>query len=117
MNTADTMVYTAEKTKSDLQDKMSDDQKNKLDNGIKELKETIATKNHDALKSKTDELSKILQDIGMAVYQQEAAQQKTSQNPEQQEPVKESKDQGPDNVVDADYKVVDENKKNEDSKS
>ena len=122
LNTADTLIYTAEKTKSDLQDKMSDEQKSTLDKSITDLKETVAAKNLEVIKTKSDELSKVLQDVGAAIYQQEAQQQASQQAAQQasqkETPNETKKEEG--NVVDADYKVVDEDKNkvvDEDKKS
>ncbi len=59
------------------------------------------------IKVKTDELAKMLQQIGATVYQQVSQQQAQQQ---QQTPPPGPEKQ-PDKVVDADYKVVDEEKK------
>lgn len=103
-NNADSLIYTVEKTKKDLGEKISKENIERLDKAISELKEALRGKEVDTIKSKSEDLTKILQEVGAIVYQQTA--QKRAQQPTEQkgksEEVKEEK------VVDADYKVVDE---------
>jgi molecular chaperone DnaK len=99
-NNADSMIYTAEKTKKDLSEKLTKDQTGTIDQVIENLKEALAGTDISAIKLKTEELKNSLQEIGTAVYQQTATQQA---NQESEEPKKTEKDK---NVVDSeDYKV------------
>ena len=101
-NTADNLIYTAEKTKKDLGDKINQDQKNKVDTAVSELKDALASNDPTRIKAKSDELTKVLQEIGTAVYQQASAdyaQQKGQQGGQTPPP-------SGDKVVDSeDYKV------------
>jgi molecular chaperone DnaK len=107
-NNADSLIYTADKTKKDLGDKISKDQIDKIDQKVQELREAIGGKDVDKIKSKNEELTKLLQEIGSVIYQQ-AAQQYAKQG-QKEEP--EEKDKSKENVVDADFKEVkDEEKK------
>ncbi len=72
-NNADNLVYTAEKTKKDLGDKINQDQKNRIDTAVAALKDTLASNDTEKMKTKSDELTKILQEVGTAVYQQASA--------------------------------------------
>jgi molecular chaperone DnaK len=74
-NKADSIIYTAEKTKADLKDKLTSDQIEQINKGINELKEALAEKNIDKIKAKTEQLAKTLQEIGAFVYQKTGAQQ------------------------------------------
>ncbi|MEM4649387.1 MAG: molecular chaperone DnaK [Candidatus Bathyarchaeia archaeon] len=74
-NRADSIIYTAEKTKADLKDKLSSDQIEQINKGINELKEALAGKDVDKIKAKTEQLAKILQEIGAFIYQKAGAQQ------------------------------------------
>ena len=78
-NNADSMIYTSEKTLEELGDKVDADKKSKIEGLIKELRELIAGDDLDSIKSKTDELTKIVQEIGAAIYQeaQQAQQAQT----------------------------------------
>ena len=81
------------------------------------MKESISGSDTSKIKSKSEDLTKVLQDIGTKVYQQaaaEAAKQQQAQQaagqqqgpqPGQQPPPSDGSGQGGDNVVDADYKV------------
>lgn len=106
-NNADSMIYTSEKTLDELGDKVNADQKSNIEGLVKELRELIGGDDLTAIKSKTEELTKAVQEVGAAIYQQ--AQQEQAQQQAQQE----SQDQqstgqdsaGGDDTVDADYEV------------
>ncbi len=108
-NNADSLIYAAEKTKKDLTGKLSKDQSDKIDKAINELKEALSSKDVQKIKTKTEDLSKIVQEIGTAVYQQ-AAQRQAQQKPSEQ-PGSADKPKSGEKVVDADYEVVDDKKK------
>ncbi len=104
-NIADNLIYTADKTKSELKEKISQDQIERIDKAINELKDALSGKDVDKIKAKNEQLSKVLQEIGAAVYQQTAQQaQKQGQGTEQK------KEEKKDKVIDADYEVVDDKK-------
>ena len=100
-NNADSMIYTSEKTLEELGDKVDAEKKSKIEDLVKELRELISGKDLNAIKSKTDELTKVVQEVGAAIYQE--AQQAQAQQ-EAQEP---QNDTGKDNdeTIDADYEV------------
>jgi len=106
-NQADTLLYTVSKTLKDLGDKISKDQKDNLDKASADLRTALGGKDIAAVKSRMEDLSKVLQDVGAAVYQQTA--QKTAQPQSTPGPSEEGGEER--NVVDADYKVVNEDKK------
>jgi molecular chaperone DnaK len=107
LNNADNLVYTAEKTVKDLGTKLTEDQKKRIQDGVKDLRDAMNTKDLQKIKTRSDDLMKILQDVSSAVYQQTAAQQQGPQKPQSQ-PGKVSNDE---KVVDVDSKVVDEERK------
>lgn len=72
-NNADNLVYTAEKTKKDLEAKLTQEQKNSIDTAVTALKDALASNDLGQMKTKSDELTKVLQEIGTTVYQQAAA--------------------------------------------
>lgn len=73
-NTADSLVYTAERTKQDLTGKISPEDTAKIDAAVTELKNALASNDTAAMKAKSDALQKVLQDVGTKVYQQAAAE-------------------------------------------
>ncbi|MBC7112691.1 MAG: molecular chaperone DnaK [Candidatus Methanomethyliales bacterium] len=106
LNMADSIIYTAEKTKRDLGARLSQDQKERIDKAVAALKEVMPTKEIDKIKAKMDELSRTLQEIGATVYQQQA-QRATQQGAAQQGSTQggAEKTTGSEKVVDTDYKV------------
>ncbi len=108
-NTADSMIYTAEKTVKELGDKISGEMKGKVEEKIKELREALAGKETERIKTKTEELGKTLQEIGTTIYQQAAQAQAQAQA--EAKPEETQKAASGEKVVDAEYKVVDEDKK------
>jgi len=103
-NNADGLVYTAEKTKKDLEAKLTEEQKGKIDTAVTALKDALASNDLDKMKAKSDELTKVLQEIGTVVYQQAAAEyaKQKGQTDEQPQPPP----PGGDKVVDSeDYNV------------
>jgi len=108
-NNAESMIYTAEKTKKDFEAKLSKPDIEKIEKAIGEVREALAGKDVGKIKQKNDELAKVLQEVGTVIYQQ-AAQQYAKEKPEEkkgEKPPGEEKGK----VVDADYKVEDEEKK------
>ncbi|MDW8045087.1 MAG: molecular chaperone DnaK [Nitrososphaerota archaeon] len=103
-NNADSVLYTAERTKSDLRDKLTKEQIERIDKAAAEVRAALSGKDVEKIKSTTENLAKVLQEIGAAVYQQAA--QKKNVKVETGSTSKEEKGK----VVDADYKVVDEEK-------
>jgi molecular chaperone DnaK len=69
-NTADTLVYTAEKSLRDAGDKAPADTKKNVEEKIEALKKVKDTDDILAIKTASDELSKKLQSIGELLYKQ-----------------------------------------------
>jgi len=81
-NNADSLIYTAEKTKKDLEAKLTQDQKSKIDKAVSALKTALGGTDVEAIKTKSEELTKVLQEVGTTIYQQAAAEQaKQKQQP------------------------------------
>lgn len=100
-NNADSMIYTSEKTLEELGDKVKPEQKSKIEELVKELREMVAGDDLGAIKNKTEELTKAVQEVGAAIYQE--AQQAQQQAQQEQESSNSSNDG--DDTVDADYEV------------
>jgi len=119
MNDADSLLYTSEKTKADLAGKISKESEEKITAAGGDLRKAMDAKNPAEVKAKTEALRKILQDVGTAVYQQQAQAAQASAGgggPGQAagggpgpSPGEAQAGDGP--MTDADYKVVDEDKK------
>ncbi|MCL1977306.1 MAG: molecular chaperone DnaK [Candidatus Bathyarchaeota archaeon] len=83
-NTADSLVYTAERTKQDLADKLSTEETAKIDTAITELKNALASNDMTQVKAKSDALQKVLQEVGTKIYQQATAEAAKQQQQQQQ---------------------------------
>ena len=93
-----------EKTLKELDGKVSDEEKSKVESELANLKKTLEGTDTAAIKAATDKLTQVFYDLTSKLYsqasQQGAAQGATADNAGAQ-----------DNVVhDADYKVEDDNK-------
>jgi len=112
VNQADSMIYQTEKSMNDLKDKLNDSDKDNIKNAITALKEALSKKDTDEIKKKTEELQKASYKIAEELYKTQAGQQA---NPGQQgqnsNEANEKKDNSKSNVEDADYEVVDDDKK------
>jgi len=109
-NTADSLVYTAEKTKSDLAGKISGDLIDKVNAAIVAVKAALEGKDTAQIKSEMEKLQKVLGEAGSAVYQEAARQQAQAQAGAagNERPRQETTGPGGEKVVDADFKVKDE---------
>jgi molecular chaperone DnaK len=108
-NTADSLIYTSEKTLSDLGDKLASDQKTKVQEALQGLKGALKSGGLAEISAKVEELRRVVQEAGATVYQQ-AESQGTQQQASQETPPSEDEHQDK-KTVEAEYKVVDEEKK------
>jgi molecular chaperone DnaK len=106
-NQADSLVYTVEKTKGDLKDKIPADLVARLDASSKELKDALAGTDVEVIKQKSEALSNVLKEVGTVAYQQAAAAQAPGGPQPGNEGTGEAQQQEPQGqrVVDAEYKV------------
>lgn len=109
-NKADSLVYQAEKTLSDLGDKVGSSDRDKINEAKEALKKALEGKDIEEIKRKTEDLTKAVYDVTSRVYQQAGAQGAaggagTAGGTGAGNPGGEGK------TVDADYKVVDDDRK------
>lgn len=104
-NQADTLVYTTEKTLKELGDKVSGEQREKVEKALERTREAIKSEDASSIKAALEELTKEMHAISTILYQQQAQAQ---QQAKQEEPTEEKKEE---KVTDAEYKVVDDDKK------
>ena len=70
-NTADTLVYTVEKTLRDNKDKIPADLNTEVEEKVKAVRDALTAQDVDAVKQATQDLNSSMQKIGEAVYQQQ----------------------------------------------
>ncbi len=107
-NQGDAMVYQVEKALTDLGDKISAEEKAEVEKAKNELAEALKGDDIEAIKAKSETLSSHLHKVTEKMYQEAAAQQQAQQQNAGADP--EQNVEG-DTVVDADYKVVDDENK------
>jgi molecular chaperone DnaK len=100
-NEADSMLYTTERTKRDLEGKVDKANLERLDAAAQDLRKTLQGQDISQIREKSETLKRILQEVGASAYQQ------TQQRQQQAPP---GGPNGGSKVSDADYKVVDEGK-------
>ena len=104
-NNAESLVYTTEKTLKDAGEKVPSDLKVKIEDKLKELQEVLKKDDFDEIKTKTEELSQSLQEVGTHLYQQQ-----------KQEEEKKSKEEKPDKDSKEKEEDKEEGKKEKDAK-
>jgi molecular chaperone DnaK len=112
-NNADNLAYQCEKQLRELGDKLSADQKRGVEDAIKDVREKLNGNDVDAIKRATEELQTRFQGISAELYKQAASQKSAAQpDPSGGSSTQESGAGRPgENVVDADFEVVDDDKK------
>lgn len=112
-NNADSMVYQSEKTLKDVGDKLSAEDKAKVEAEVNNVKEALKGTDTEAIKKATEALTQAFYDISSKIYQQNpeaGANPGAGFNPGAG--ANPGEGAGPsDNVYDADYKVVDDDNK------
>jgi len=74
-NTADNMVYTAEKALRDLGDKVPADVRTQVEEKVGKVREVMNADDAQAIRKASDELTQVVQKIGEAAYQASGQQQ------------------------------------------
>ena len=116
-NQAESLVFQTKKQIDEMKDKIPADSKSKLEAEIKKVEDAIASNNTEQIKSATESLSKVWNEIASQLYSQTGQQQQTGQEqggPQQQEA--QAKDGGKEEAQDASYEVVDDENKDKDKK-
>ncbi len=107
-NQADGMIHATEKTLSDMGDKLDADEKTRIETAIKELRDVLDKEDKEAIESKTQALAEVSQKLAEQMYADASASAEGSQSSESGEGAQD-KTTG-DDVVDAEFEEVKENK-------
>jgi molecular chaperone DnaK len=115
-NEADSLVYSTEKSLNDYGDKISEDDRSKVNSAIEDLKKALESDDIDEIKAKSEALKQASYSLAEEVYKNTGAQPGQEQGEQtagggassgdgqQAEPG----DSGEENVEDVDYEVVDD---------
>ena len=107
-NMADSAVYQGEKLVKDMGDKLDATDKSSIEAAIQKVKDAISSNNVDDMKSSTEELQQVFNNVAQKIYQQNPG---AAQGFDPSQAAGGAAQGGDDNVVDADYTVVDDDNK------
>ncbi|MBO5148058.1 MAG: molecular chaperone DnaK [Clostridia bacterium] len=107
-NMADSAIYQGEKLVKDMGDKLDGADKSTIEAAIQKVKDAVAANNVDDMKKTTDELQQVFNTVAQKIYQQNPG---AAQGFDPSQATGGATQGGDDNVVDADYTVVDDDNK------
>jgi molecular chaperone DnaK len=117
-NNADMLAYQCEKQLKELGDKISGDKKKQVEDAITAVRDAINRNDADAMKRTYDELQNKFQEVSADLYKQASAQAGPQPGPQPGPetgggpgPEQGAGKQGEGDVVDAEFEVVDDDKK------
>jgi molecular chaperone DnaK len=105
-NQADNLVFQTKKQMEEMKDKLSSDSRSKLESAIKVVEDAVASNSTDQMKSATESLNKVWNEVASELYQK--ASQQTGAGPQDSGTQQKKPDEK--EVQDASYEVVDEEK-------
>ena len=110
-NNADSLVYNTEKTLKELEGKISDEEKAKVEAELANVKKELEGNDTDKIKAASEKLTQVFYDISSKLYSK-AGGSEAGANAEAGAGASTDGNNAEENVVhDADYKVEDDNKK------
>ncbi len=107
-NNAESLIYSSQKTLDDLGDKISGEEKAKVETEIDNVKKALETNNVDTIKEATEKLTTVFYQISEQLYKQNAANANATGGAGTAEGQNTDAGANNGNVYDADYKVEDE---------
>ncbi len=106
-NQADQLVYQTEKNITEMEDKLSADDKSKLEAAVGRVKEALKGENVDEIKSSSEALSQVWSEMASKMYQ---ANEAPADGAEAQATAEQPEDAKDETVEEADFEVVDDDK-------
>jgi molecular chaperone DnaK len=116
-NKADQMLYTTEQTLKEHGDKISEEEKKNIEDALEKLKSAMQTDQAEIINQKIEEVMQASHKLAETMYQQAQQEEAAAQQPgaEQTQPDPEETQSEPteskDGAVEADFEVVDDDKK------
>ena len=105
-NNAESLVYSSQKTLDELGDKISGEEKAKVETEIDNVKKALETNNTETIKEATEKLTQVFYQISEKLYKANAAAQGANGAEGAEANTENNANNG--NVYDADYKVEDD---------
>ena len=106
-NQADSLLFQTKKQIEELKEKVPADVKSRLESEMKKVEDALAANNTEQIKTATESLSKVWNEVASQLYSQAGPQGQPA--PDQQAEPKPDDEKG--DVQDASYEVVDDDKK------
>lgn len=103
-NTADNAIYTAEKALRDFGDKVPAETRSKVEAEVANVKKALEGDDPTTIKSATDQLFQVVQQIGASVYQQSGPAAGPAAGEQEPGPDNEQKPGGDEDVVDGEFR-------------
>lgn len=117
-NQADSLIYSTEKSLKDYGEKLSDEDKQSIENGLKELKDAVAGTDIEKIRTATQTLITASHKLAEILYQTQAqAQAGAGAAGEQATGAEEGGTPKEENVSDAEYEVIEDEDKKEEGKA
>ena len=107
-NQADQMVYQSEKALEEMKDKLDASEVSELEAEVNKVKEALKGTDTEAIKNATESLTQAFYKVSEKMYQQAGAQGQPGPDMGGANCAGDCNNCGPDDVVDADYTVVDD---------
>ncbi len=110
-NQAETAIHTVKKSLEELGDKVTNEERAKVEAAVSDLENAVKGGNSDDIKKKLDDMYKAMEPISQKIYQKAAEQQQASAGAGPQPGAQKSQESSAGNdgdFVDADYKIVDD---------
>jgi len=110
-NRLDSLTYEVEKNAKEWSDKLSADLKSKLEASVERARKALRADDLGEIRSAQEELTRVYSEAGQSLYAQGDTQAGAEATDEAATASAHANPKGTDNVVDADYEIVDEEKK------
>ena len=104
-NNADMLIHATRKTIDESGDKLSDEEKNSVEEAVKSLEEAVASENVESIESSTKNLNDVLTPLTQKLYKQDNSDDENVTNGDNED------NQASDNTVDAEFEEVKEEEK------
>ncbi len=111
-NQLDNLIYATEKSVKEHGDKVSADEKKRVEEALKEAKEALSSDSKEKLDQAASKLTTASHTIAQKIYEEAAKKTQAGKKPSDPS----SKEKGKEDVVDADYEVVDDEGKDKENK-
>lgn len=106
-NEADSLIYSTEKSLKEFGDKISSDERARIESAITDLRQVMSSNSTEEIKAKIEALQQAAYKLAEEMYKSKGAQQGAASGEEGEEDTSRRKASNDNGVEDADYEVVD----------